>query len=112
MPSHAPTTLRVNTDTFEQEVIRSDRPALVDFHAGWCPPCKALGPTIDALASEYEGRAVVAKVDVDESPALAQRYGVQSIPTLLVLKGGEVIAKRVGLAPKADLVELLERAIG
>lgn len=108
--SHA--TLHVNASTFEHEVLQSDRPVLVDFHAGWCAPCKALGPTIDALAVEFEGRAVVAKVDVDESPSLAQRYGVQSIPTLLVIKGGEVIGKRVGLAPRGDLAALLEGAIG
>ncbi|MFG0275877.1 MAG: thioredoxin [Phycisphaerales bacterium] len=104
-------TLHVTADNFEQEVLATDRPALVDFHAAWCAPCRILGPTIDEIADEYAGRAVVAKVDVDAAPSLAQRYGVQSIPTLLVVKDGEVIAKRIGIAPKGDLTDLLDQAI-
>lgn len=111
MSTSAHATLHLTTQTFEQEALQSDKPVLVDFHAAWCPPCKVLGPTIDALAGEYEGRAVVAKVDVDANGALAERYGVQSIPTIIVLKHGEVVAKRVGLAPKGDLEDLLDQHI-
>jgi len=111
MATGAHATLHLTTRTFEQEALQSDKPVLVDFHAEWCPPCKVLGPTIDALAGEYEGRAVVAKIDVDANGALAERYGVQSIPTILVFKHGEVVAKRVGLAPRGDLEDLLDQHI-
>jgi len=98
----------VNEKNFEAEVLRSPQPVLVDFWAEWCAPCKHLAPTIDTLAHEYSGRAQVAKLDVDDSPDLAGRYGVQSIPTLLLFRGGVVAEQRVGLMPKNELARLLD----
>ena len=82
---------------------------LVDFWAAWCGPCRMLAPTIEKLAEEYEGKAVVAKVNVDDNPTLAARYNIASIPTVLVFKNGEVAANSVGFVPKASLLALLEK---
>jgi thioredoxin 1 len=100
--------LQLTTETFESAVLRSTEPVLVDFWATWCPPCRMIAPTVEALAVDFEGRAKVAKVDVDSSPDLAERYGVQSIPTLLVFKGGQVVDQRIGAVPKAELSRMLE----
>lgn len=97
-------------ERFDQEVLASDVPVLVDFGAEWCPPCRALAPTIDALASEYAERAKVVKVDVDASPRLAATYGIQSIPTVLVFKAGQVVRRFVGLTGMAELRGALDRA--
>ncbi len=98
----------VNDEQFESEVIKSDVPVLVDFFAGWCGPCKMLAPTIDELADEYAGKAKVVKVDVDEAPETAQKFGVQSIPTLIVFKNGEATDKKVGVVSKDDLKEMID----
>jgi thioredoxin 1 len=98
----------VNSGNFDEEVLHAEQPVLVDFWAEWCPPCRRLAPTIDALAAEYAGRMKVAKLDVDESPDLAGRYGVRSIPTLLVFRGGSVVEQRIGALPKDDLARLLD----
>lgn len=98
----------VTSKNFESEVLRSTQPVLVDFWAEWCAPCRALAPTIDALAEQFHGRVKVAKLDVDESPDLAGQYGVQSIPTLLLFRGGTVVEQRVGLLPKDELARLLD----
>lgn len=90
-----------NDANFEQEVLKSDRLTVVDFWAPWCGPCLALGPTIDALASEYDGKVNVGKVNVDENPNLSVEYGVTSIPCILYIKNGEVVDKQVGAAPKS-----------
>lgn len=93
---------------FEAEVLLSKEPVLVDFWAVWCAPCRMIAPAVEALASEYQGRAKVAKLDVDASPSLAAEYGIQSIPTLLVFKEGKVVEVRIGAASKAELARLLD----
>ena len=93
---------------FDQEVLQSDRPVLVDFWAAWCGPCRAIAPTVEELATEYGGKLKVVKVDVDENPEVSVRYGVQSIPTLLVFKGGDVVERLIGAYPKAVLVSKLQ----
>jgi thioredoxin 1 len=102
------------TDTakFDSDVLKNDQAVLVDFWAEWCGPCKALGPTIDQIAQELEGKLRVFKVDVDANPELATRYGIQGIPTLILFSGGEPRGQVVGLRSKADLLQEIERAVG
>ena len=97
---------------FEQEVLKSDIPVLVDFFAVWCGPCIAMAPTIDELATEYEGKVKIGKIDVDENPQFSQQYGIQSIPTLLVFKNGEPVKKFVGVKSKDVLGETLDEVLG
>ncbi len=103
--------LAVNDVNFEDEVIASDLPVLVDFSAEWCGPCRQIAPLVDQLAEEYDGRVKVAKVDIDESPATAQKLGIRGVPTIYVFRGGEVVAQQVGAAPKKTLVDLVEKAL-
>jgi thioredoxin 1 len=101
-------TLNFTDAAFEKDVLNSDLPVLVDFWAPWCGPCKAMGPTIDALATEYAGKIRIGKMNTDENPATAMRYQVRGIPTLLLFKGGKVVDQRVGAMPKSDLQKVLE----
>jgi thioredoxin 1 len=103
--------LAVTSDSFEQSVLKSDVPVLVDFWAEWCGPCKAIGPSIEQLATEYAGKAKIFKLDVDSEGDLAQQYGVMSIPALLVFKGGKEVDRMVGAAPKAQIAALIDRAL-
>lgn len=103
--------LAVTSSEFNDKVLSSDIPVLVDFWAEWCGPCKAIGPSVEQLAGEYAGRAKVMKVDVDHEGELAMRYGVMSIPALLVFKGGKVVDSMVGAAPKAQIAALIDRAL-
>ena len=97
----------LNEQNFEQEVLKSDLPVLVDFWATWCGPCKMMGPIIDRLADEMEGQAKVGKVDVDENPALAAAFGITSIPTVIVFKDGKPAETSIGLRSLEDLKKLL-----
>lgn len=97
----------INDDDFDQVVLHSERPVLVDFWAPWCGPCHVMAPVIDHLATEFAGRATVGKVNVDEQPALAQQYGIRSIPALLVFKHGHVVEQAVGITSKQVLSGLL-----
>ena len=103
--------LAVTEAEFEEKVLKSDVPVLVDFWAEWCGPCKAIGPSVEQLATEYAGKAKVFKLDVDSDPMIASHYGVMSIPALLVFKGGKVVDQMVGAAPKATIAQLIERAL-
>ena len=101
-------TIEINEANFEAEVLKSGQPVLVDFWAGWCGPCKTLAPVLDEIAIELSGRVKVAKVNVDDNPALAARFGIQSIPTLLYFANGEVRDKHVGVQGKRAIISKLE----
>ena len=101
-------TIEVNEANFEAEVLNSTQPVVVDFWAEWCGPCKMLGPVLDEVASEQSGKAKVAKVNIDQNSALAERFGIRSIPTLLYFKGGEVRKQTVGVVSKKTIVSTLE----
>lgn len=102
---------QVSDAEFEQEVLKADVPVLVDFWAEWCGPCRALGPSVDALAAEKGSQLKVVKVNIDENPNAPTKYGVRSIPTLLIFKGGEVVAQTVGSMAKSDLVKWVDDTI-
>ena len=99
------------TDANFDQIVNSDMPVLVDFWAEWCGPCKMIGPVVEELAKDYEGKAVVAKLNVDENPQVTARYDVRSIPTLLVFKGGQIVDKQVGAVPKSVLNQKLAAQI-
>jgi thioredoxin 1 len=101
-------TLQFTDSAFEQEVLNSEVPVLVDFWAPWCGPCKAMSPTVDAVAAEYAGKIKIGKMNTDDNPATPMRYQVRGIPTLLLFKGGKVVDQRVGSMPKAELLKMLE----
>lgn len=107
---HGPAVI-LTSENFEAIALKSDKPVLVDFWASWCAPCVALGPTISELATEYEGRAVVAKLNVDDFPELAGRYQVSSIPALKVFRQGKVIDQIVGPESKGEIEEMLKKAL-
>jgi thioredoxin 1 len=101
----------VGDDTFEAEVLRSTVPVLVDFWAPWCGPCKSIAPIVEELAAEYDGKLKVAKLNVDDHPATAARYGIRGIPNLLILKAGAVKEQIMGAVPKTKLVSAIEKAL-
>lgn len=100
--------LELTDDTFEAEVLNSETPVLVDFWAVWCGPCRMIAPVVEELANEYDGKLKVGKVDVDSNPKVSMEYGIRSIPTLLIFKGGEVVDTIVGAVPKTHLVKQVQ----
>lgn len=104
--------LEVTDQTFNDKVLGSDKPVLVDFWAPWCPPCRQMGPVVDEIAAEVEGDAVVAKINVDENPATAAKYGVSSIPRFIMFRNGEEARSVLGACPKKQLLEPLRELIG
>lgn len=103
--------LELNETNFDELVLKSEKPVLVDFWAEWCGPCRVIGPTIEELAQEYAGKAVVGKLNVDDNMSIASKFGIRSIPTLLIFKNGEVVDKHVGVAPKNVLAEKLNKQL-
>jgi thioredoxin 1 len=103
--------LEITDATFEEVVLKSSQPVLVDFWATWCGPCRMVGPIIEELSNDYDGKAVVGKVDVDSHQEFAAKYGVRNIPTVLLFKGGEVVDKQVGVAPKATYAAKIDAVL-
>jgi thioredoxin 1 len=106
------TIFEVNDANFDQDVLKSDQPVLVDFWAAWCGPCRALAPIVDELAQHFQGKIKVGKMDVDSNSATPMRYKVTGIPTLLVFKGGQVVEQLVGYRPKEAIQQALEKHVG
>lgn len=103
--------IAVTDATFDNEVLKSNGPVLVDFWAEWCGPCRMIAPAVEELASEYDGKAKVAKVDVDNNPEISIKYNIRSIPTLLIFKNGEIVDQIIGAVPKTHLKKQLEAQI-
>jgi len=100
--------LAITDATFDEVVLKSDKPVLVDFWAAWCGPCRMVGPIIDEISSEYDGKAVVGKLDVDANQEFAAKFGVRNIPTVLIFQNGEVVGRQVGVAPKDTYTKAID----
>ncbi len=101
----------VSDAEFESSVLQGDKPALIDFWAEWCQPCKMLAPTVEEIAGEYEGKVLVGKLNVDDNPATATKYGIRGIPTLLLFKGGQVVQQLVGVKSQAEINKVIDENI-
>lgn len=104
--------IEINAENFEEVVMSSDQPVMVDFWAEWCGPCRMIGPVVDKIADAYKGKAVVGKVNVDTNQEISQKFGVRSIPTIVFIKNGEVVDKSVGVAPESVLMDKLDKLMG
>ena len=103
--------IEVNDSNFEEVVVKSDKPVMVDFWAEWCGPCRMIAPFVEEISKEFEGRAVVAKCDVDNSPGVASKFGIRNIPTVLFFKNGKVADKQVGAVPKSNFVNKINKLL-
>src|SRR5438552_13912558 len=103
--------IEITDDSFNREVLTADKPALVDFWATWCAPCRAIAPLVEQLAKEYQGKLTVAKLNIDENPKIPTQYDVRSIPTLLMFKDGKVVGQIVGAVPRPKIEELIKKAL-
>ena len=100
--------LEITDQSFQEQVLNSDKPVLVDFWAAWCGPCRMLGPIVEEIANDFEGKAIVGKVDVDNNQQISMDYGIRNIPTVLIFKNGVVVDKLVGVSPKEVIAEKLQ----
>lgn len=103
--------IEITDANFEELVVKSDKPVMIDFWAVWCGPCRMIAPIVEEMSGEYEGKAVIGKVDVDSNPNVAMKYGIRNIPTVLFVKGGEVVDKQVGAAPKQAFTAKLDKLL-
>ena len=103
--------LEITDSNFEETVLKSDKPVMVDFWAAWCGPCRMVGPIIDELSEEYEGKAIIGKVDIDSNQQYAAQFGVINIPTVLVFKDGELVDRKVGVSSKNDYAQAIDKLI-
>ncbi len=100
--------VEITDANFEELVINTDKPVMIDFWAVWCGPCRMIAPIVEEMSGEYEGKAVIGKVDVDSNPGVAMKYGIRNIPTVVFVKGGEIVDKQVGAAPKKNFTDKLD----
>ena len=103
--------LEITDSNFEETVLKSDKPVMVDFWAAWCGPCRMVGPIIDELSEEYDGKAIIGKIDIDSNQQYAAQFGVRNIPTVLVFKDGELVDRKVGVSSKNDYAETIDKPI-
>jgi len=103
--------LEITDANFDELVLKSDKPVLIDFWAEWCGPCRMVGPLVEELSKEYEGKAVVGKVNVDHNPAISMKFGIRNIPALLFFKNGEIVDKQIGAVPKSVLADKLNKQL-
>lgn len=103
--------IEITDANFEELVVKADKPVMIDFWAVWCGPCRMIAPIVEEMAKEYEGKAIIGKVDVDSNPGVATKYGIRNIPTVLFVKGGEIVDKQVGAAPKQAFTAKLDKLL-
>ena len=105
-------TKKVTDTSFQDDILNSDGPVVIDFWAEWCGPCRQIGPALEELSDEYEGKVTIAKLNIDESPETPGKYGVRGIPTMMLFNGGELVATKVGAAPKSQIKAWIDESVG